>query len=170
MGDRIRGVALAVRGFLAWTWPFMLAFAVTANLIVLPVLVIQQSEVLREAKASTLVNRRLIERGLPCLKDGDPTGEACVTEARRVKDLADNLALVQAQHDEQARNLDDAVARIVELQERQHGVTVVEAPTAATTVPRPTRTPVTTVAPRPTVAPTTTTTVCKPPDCKPNKP
>ncbi len=166
MGDRLRGAALAVRGFLAWTWPFMLAFAVTANLVVLPVLVIRQSEVLREAKASTLVNRRLIERGLPCLKGGDPVGEACASEARRVKDLADNLALVQAQHDEQARNLDDAVARIVELQERQHGVTVVEGPT----VPRPTRTPVTTVAPRPTVAPTTTTTVCKPPDCKPNKP
>ncbi len=166
MGERLRGAVIAVRGFLAWTWPFMLAFAVTANLVVLPVLVIRQSEVLREAKASTLVNRRLIERGLPCLKDGDPTGEACVTEARRVKDLADNLALVQAQHDEQARNLDGAVARLVELQERQHGVTVVEAPT----VPRPTRTPVTTVAPRPTVAPATTTTVCKPPDCKPNKP
>lgn len=186
MVDRVRGYVIGARGFLTWTWPFLLAVAVTANLIVLTLLISRQADVIRDSQEGTKINRRLIQRGLPCLEDGDPKGEACVTERIRAQQLADALAAVQAQHDAQAMSLDDAVKRIIELQERQHGVSIIEAPRSATTIPlRPKAgvvvKPTTTVAPRTTTtaaprvttttaAPSTTTTICSPPDCKPNKP
>lgn len=162
--DRFVGYVIRLRGFLTWCWPFLLAAAVTANLIVLPLLVVRQADVLREAKASTESDRRLIERGLPC-NDKRPDSESCqardFVEAGRVTALAE----IQGQHDAQSQLLADAINRLNELQARQHGaalpppVVPPSRPRVATTVARPTATPT-----------TTTTTVCKPPACKPNKP
>lgn len=127
--DRVRGWCIKTRGVLAWCWPFLLALAVTGNLVVLPILVVRQAESLQDtrrvarlAKESADANRVLILRGNPCVTGDDPNSEACLAERVADERLAEALAAVQAQHDQQARNLDDAVARLIELQERQHGV------------------------------------------------
>lgn len=147
-------LATRLRDGIIWALPLVAIAALVALLATFAIVSLSvldqrdaQEETLREVKEATLINRRLIERGNPCLPDA-PTSEACQLEADRDRRLAEALAAVQAQHDEQARQVDDAVNRLIELQERQHGVD----PNAGSSPRPPSRT-----TPRITAQPSTPT-------------
>lgn len=168
-----------LRDGIVWALPLLAVAGLVALLTTLAIVSLtvidqrdDQAETLRQVKAATEANRRLIERGNPCLPGDDPASEACTAQRLADSRLADALAAVQIQHDTQADQVDDAVARLVELQERQHGVSVtprVPSTIPRRPVPRITASGPTPTSPAPSASPTTTpappaptTTACVP--------
>lgn len=172
---RLALFAIRLRDGIVWALPLLAVAALVALLTTLAIVSLtvigqrdDQAETLRAVEEATEINRRLIERGNPCVK-GDPLdSDACIAQRLADERLRDALAAVQVQHDEQQKQVDDAVARLVELQERQHGMSMT--PRVPSTVPRrPTPritasgTTSTTAAPTTTAAnPPPTTTTCVP--------